>query len=262
MVRGIAVDGGDGAGRRWRSPWPAARCGPRSPTGSRRRWRRSPGVTDVDRRLHRDDRRGAGGAARASSRAIRRRRPAPPQAMGHAEGATPIPFADPGSNTRCIGIASGKGGVGKSSVTVNLAVALAHRGHGRPARRRRVRVLASPGCSASTSDPVQIDEMLIPPEANGVRLHLDGLLRRGGHSPSSGGARCCTRRSSSSSPTSTGTSPTSCSSTCRPGTGDVALSLRSTCPQAEVIVVTTPQPAAQRVAQRSGVHGGQGRHPA
>ena len=99
--------------------------------------------------------------------------------------------------------------------------------------------------------PVVIDEMLVPPEAHGVRVHLHGLLRRGGHSRSSGGARCCTRRSSSSSPTCTGTNPTSSSSTCPPGTGDISISLAQFLPRAEVYVVTTPQPAAQKVAQRA-----------
>jgi ATP-binding protein involved in chromosome partitioning len=57
-------------------------------------------------------------------------------AHGHAEGRA-IPFADPSSRTRVLLIASGKGGVGKSSVTTNLAIALAQRGKSRGHRRRR-----------------------------------------------------------------------------------------------------------------------------
>ena len=64
-------------------------------------------------------------------------------AHGHAEGRE-IPFADPSSTTRVLLIASGKGGVGKSSVTTNLSVALAQRGK---QRRRR----STPTCGASRS---------------------------------------------------------------------------------------------------------------
>ena len=69
--------------------------------------------------------------------------------------------------------------------------------------------------------------------ARGARraLHLDGLLRRRRTRPSSGAARCCTRRSSSSSPTSTGTSPTSCSSTCRPAPATSRISLAQFLPR-------------------------------
>ena len=98
--------------------------------------------------------------------------------------------------------------------------------------------------------PVVIDQMLVPPEATACAASRWASSPRR-TSRSSGGARCCTRRSSSSSPTSTGTSPTSSSSTCRPGTGDIAISLAQFLPRAEVYVVTTPQPAAQRVAQRA-----------
>ena len=66
------------------------------------------------------------------------------QPQGHAEGRE-IPFAQPGSRTRPLLISSGKGGVGKSSVTTNLAVALAARGHSRGRRRRRhLRLLDPP----------------------------------------------------------------------------------------------------------------------
>ena len=77
-------------------------------------------------------------------------------------------------------------------------------------------------------------------------------------SPSSGAVRCCTRRSSSSSPTSTGTSPTSCSSTCRPAPATSRSRSSQFLPRAEVYVVTTPQPAAQKVAQRAAAHGPEG----
>src|SRR5918993_1156575 len=90
-------------------------------------------------------------------------------AHGHAEGRA-IPFADPSSRTRVLLVASGKGGVGKSSVTVNLAVALAQRG-------RRVAVIDAdvwgfsiPAMLGVDHPPTLIDQMVVPPEAHGVRV--------------------------------------------------------------------------------------------
>ena len=101
-------------------------------------------------------------------------------AHGHAEGRA-IPFADPKSTTRVLLIASGKGGVGKSSVTTNLAVALAQRGRsvGRH-RRRRVGLLHPP--DAGRRPPARGDRLHAgAPHRRGRRaLHLDGLLREGG----------------------------------------------------------------------------------
>ena len=232
------------------SPRPAARCATRSSAGSPTRSPPSTGSTAVGLDFTVDDRRGARGAAPA---APRRTRPPPPAASPPT--ATPragsIPFADPSRRTRVLLIASGKGGVGKSSVTTNLAVALAAAGQGgRRHRRRRVGLL----------DPADARRR---PAAGGDRLACSCRPRPTAcgaspwassprrTSPSSGGVRCCTRRSSSSSPTSTGTTPTTSSSTCRPAPATSRISLAQFLPRAEVYVVTTPQPAAQRVAQRA-----------
>ena len=101
------------------------------------------------------------------------------QAHGHAEGRA-IPFADPGSRTRVLLIASGKGGVGKSSVTTNLGIALAQRGQvRRRGRRGRLGLLHPP--HARGRAPARADRQDDHP-ARGLRraLHVDGLLRRGG----------------------------------------------------------------------------------
>ena len=132
---------------------PAAQRDPA--TGSRARSPRSAGVDDGRPRLHRHDRRRARRAAPASSHGDpRRHRRHPAPRHGHAEGRA-IPFADPAvAAPGCCSIASGKGGVGKSSVTTNLAVALAQPGQvGRRSSTPTCGASRSRGCSASTGRP-------------------------------------------------------------------------------------------------------------
>ncbi|NDF41294.1 MAG: MRP family ATP-binding protein, partial [Actinobacteria bacterium] len=90
------------------------------------------------------------------------------QAHGHAEGRE-IPFAKPGSKTRAILVSSGKGGVGKSSVTTNLAVALANAGYKVGIVDADIYGYSIPRMLGTDRDPVVIDNMLLPPEAWGVR---------------------------------------------------------------------------------------------
>src|SRR6476646_1539914 len=89
-------------------------------------------------------------------------------AHGHAEGRQ-IPFAQPGSRTRPVLIASGKGGVGKSSVTTNLAVALVQQGHSVGVIDADVYGFSIPRMLGTDREPVVIDQMLVPPERWGVR---------------------------------------------------------------------------------------------
>jgi ATP-binding protein involved in chromosome partitioning len=96
-------------------------------------------------------------------------------AHGHAEGRA-IPFADPDNRTRVILVASGKGGVGKSSVTTNLAVALADRGRSVAIVDADVWGFSIPRMLGVDRDPVVIDEMIVPPEANGVRCISMGFF--------------------------------------------------------------------------------------
>lgn len=104
------------------------------------------------------------------------------QAHGHAEGRA-IPFADPDNRTRVILVASGKGGVGKSSITTNLAVALAARENDKSGERNRVAVVDAdvwgfsiPRMLGVDRDPVVIDEMIVPPEVHGVRCISMGFF--------------------------------------------------------------------------------------
>jgi ATP-binding protein involved in chromosome partitioning len=174
-----------------------------------------------------------------------------PQAMGHAEG-TPIPSTTAGPNTRIIGIASGKGGVGKSSVTVNLAVALAARGHTVGLLDADVYGFSVPKMLGIDQDPVQIDGMIVPPVGYGVKCMSVGMLVEDDETPVMWRGPMLHKLLEEFLTKVLWDSPDYLLFDMPPGTGDVALSMHNYLPHAELIVVTTPQPAAQRVAQRSG----------
>ncbi|MDH3706301.1 MAG: P-loop NTPase, partial [Acidimicrobiia bacterium] len=97
------------------------------------------------------------------------------QAHGHAEGRA-IPFADPGSKTRVLLIASGKGGVGKSSITANLSIALAQRDLRTAVIDADVWGFSIPRMLGVDRAPVVIDQMLVPPEVHGVRCISMGFF--------------------------------------------------------------------------------------
>jgi ATP-binding protein involved in chromosome partitioning len=166
-------------------------------------------------------------------------RPAPPRTN---------PFVD--SRTRVLAVASGKGGVGKSSVTVNLAVALAQRGRRVAAVDADVWGFSLPRMLGITAPPGLIDDVIIPPEANGVRLISMGFFAREDQAVIWRGPMLHKALEQFLTDVYWGDvdylvvdMP--------PGTGDVSLSIAQFLPRAEVVVVTTPQPAAQRVAQRA-----------
>ena len=96
-------------------------------------------------------------------------------AHGHAQGRA-IPFAQPGNATRTLLIASGKGGVGKSSVTANLAIALAARGRSTAVVDADVWGFSIPRMLGVDRAPVVIDDMIVPPEVHGVRCISMGFF--------------------------------------------------------------------------------------
>jgi ATP-binding protein involved in chromosome partitioning len=170
-------------------------------------------------------------------------------AHGHAEGRT-IPFADPSSKTRVLLIASGKGGVGKSSVTTNLAVALGQRDHSVAVIDADVWGFSIPRMLGIDRPPVVIDSMLVPPDVYGVRCISMGFFAADDQAVIWRGPML--HKALEQFLTDVyWDDPDYLLVDLPPGTGDIAISLAQFLPRAEVYVVTTPQPAAQRVAQRA-----------
>jgi ATP-binding protein involved in chromosome partitioning len=170
------------------------------------------------------------------------------QGHGHAEGRA-VPFADPSNTTRVLLIASGKGGVGKSSLTANLSIALAQRGHKVAVVDADVWGFSIPRMLGVEHPPVVIDQMLVPPEAYGVRCISMGFFVEEDQ-PVIWRGPMLHKALEQFLTDVFWDDPDFLLVDLPPGTGDIALSLSQFLPRAELYVVTTPQPAAQRVAQR------------
>jgi ATP-binding protein involved in chromosome partitioning len=171
------------------------------------------------------------------------------QAHGHAEGRA-IPFADPSSRTRVLLIASGKGGVGKSSVTTNLGIALAQRGKSVAVVDADVWGFSIPRMLGVERPPVLIDKMIVPPEAYGVRCMSMGFFVEEDQ-PVIWRGPMLHKALEQFLTDVFWDDPDYLVVDLPPGTGDISLSLAQFLPRAELYVVTTPQPAAQKVAQRA-----------
>jgi len=170
-------------------------------------------------------------------------------AHGHAEGRK-VPFAEPESKTRPLLISSGKGGVGKSSVTTNLAVALAAQGYSVGVLDADIYGYSIPRMLGASADPVAIDRMLLPSESFGVRCISIGYFVPDGQAVVWRGPML--HKALEQFLTDVfWDEPDFLLIDMPPGTGDIALSLSQYLPRAEVYVVTTPQPAAQKVARLS-----------
>lgn len=170
-------------------------------------------------------------------------------AHGHAEGRA-IPFSDPSSRTRILLIASGKGGVGKSSITTNLSVALAERGRSVAVVDADVWGFSIPRMLGVDRPPVVLDQMLLPPEVHGVRCISMGFFAEE-DTPVIWRGPMLHKALEQFLTDVFWDDPEYLVVDLPPGTGDVSISLAQYLPRAEVFVVTTPQPAAQRVAQRA-----------
>ena len=172
-----------------------------------------------------------------------------------------MPFG-PDSLTRVIAVTSGKGGVGKSTLTANLAVALAARGVRVGVIDADVHGFSIPGLMGLVHDgapatPTRVGELILPPVAHGVKVISIGMFLRAGDSGAVVWRGPMLHRTLTQfleevffgdldillidMP---------------PGTGDMAISVGQMLPHAEVVVVTTPQSAAADVAVRSGLAAG------
>lgn len=171
-----------------------------------------------------------------------------PEGHGGGHEHRPNPFTD--SNTRVLAVASGKGGVGKSSVTTNLAVALAQRGKKVAAVDADVWGFSMPRMLGIDRPPTVIDDIIVPPDANGVTLISMGFFAREDQPVVWRGPMLHKALEQFLTDVHWG-EPDYLVVDMPPGTGDIALSMAQFLPRAEVLVVTTPQPAAQKVAQRA-----------
>jgi ATP-binding protein involved in chromosome partitioning len=162
-----------------------------------------------------------------------------------------IPFAKPGSLTKVFAIASGKGGVGKSSVTVNLAVAMAASGLKVGLLDADIYGHSVPRMLGVTARPTQVEQMIMPPSAHGVVAISSGMLKKGNEPLPLRGPILHRLLQQFLADVFWGDLDVLLMDL-PPGTGDVAISAAHLVPGSELVVVTTPQLASSEVAERAG----------
>ncbi len=162
-----------------------------------------------------------------------------------------IPFAQPGSLTRVYAVASGKGGVGKSSVTVNLAAALAARGLSVGLLDADIYGHSIPRMMGTTDRPTQVESMILPPVAHDVKVISIAQFTQGNTPVVWRGPMLHRALQQFLADVYWGDLDVLLLDL-PPGTGDVAISVAQLIPNAEILVVTTPQMAAAEVAERAG----------
>lgn len=162
-----------------------------------------------------------------------------------------IPFTKPGSLTKVYAVASGKGGVGKSSVTVNLACALAAQGLRVGIVDADVHGFSVPALMGIDQKPTQVDDMILPPVAYGVKVISIGMFVAGNQPVAWRGPMLHRALEQFLTDVYFGDLD-ALFLDLPPGTGDIAISVAQLLPNAEILVVTTPQAAAADVAERAG----------
>ncbi len=206
-------------------------------------------VVEVDARLMNDEER------IALARILKGDPPANPLAVVDVNSGPPPPrprinpFLD--SRTRIIAIASGKGGVGKSSVTTNLSIALAERGNRVAVIDADVWGFSLPRMLGVDRPPDLIDDVIVPPVTHGVSSVSMGFFTAEDQAVIWRGPMLHKALEQFITDVHWG-EPDYLVVDLPPGTGDISLSIAEFLPRAEVVIVTTPQPAAQKVAQRAG----------
>ena len=162
-----------------------------------------------------------------------------------------IPFAQPGNLTRVYAVASGKGGVGKSTATVNLATALAERGLSVGVLDADIYGHSVPRMLGTDDRPTQVEQMIIPPVAHGVKVISIAQFTKGNTPVVWRGPMLHRALQQFLADVYWGDLDVLLMDL-PPGTGDVAISIAQLIPSAEILVVTTPQQAAAEVAERAG----------
>jgi ATP-binding protein involved in chromosome partitioning len=162
-----------------------------------------------------------------------------------------IPFAQPGSLTRVYAVASGKGGVGKSSVTVNLAAAMAAKGLSVGVLDADIYGHSVPRMLGTDARPTQVEKMIMPPQSHGVKLISIAQFTPGNAPVVWRGPMLHRALQQFLADVFWGDLDVLLLDL-PPGTGDIAISVAQLVPGAEILVVTTPQQAAAEVAERAG----------
>lgn len=162
-----------------------------------------------------------------------------------------VPFSQPGSLTRVYAIASGKGGVGKSSVTVNLAAAMAARGLSVGLLDADIYGHSVPRMMGTDDRPTQVESMILPPVAHDVKVISIAQFTQGNTPVVWRGPMLHRALQQFLADVYWGDLDVLLLDL-PPGTGDVAISVAQLLPGAEIVVVTTPQIAAAEVAERAG----------
>ncbi len=204
---------------------------------------------DVDLRLMEDH------ELPAVARVLKGEPPENPLAVVDAGAPTPEPHhrTNPftSSRTRILAVASGKGGVGKSSVTTNLAIALARLGKRVAVVDADVWGFSLPRMLGVDHPPDLIDDVLVPPSVHGVTAISMGFFTREDEAIVWRGPMLHKALEQFLTDVHWA-DPDYLVIDLPPGTGDVSLSIAQFLPRAEIVIVTTPQLAAQKVAQRAG----------
>ncbi|RYQ11145.1 ATP-binding protein [Bifidobacterium pseudolongum subsp. globosum] len=162
------------------------------------------------------------------------------------------PFNKPDTKTRVFAIASGKGGVGKSSISANLAATFAALGYDTAAIDADIYGFSLPRLFGTHSQPTNLNGMLMPVTAWGVKLMSIGMFAGSDRAILWRGPRLQRSLEQFLADVWWG-EPDVLILDLAPGTGDMAISVAQALPNAELVVVTTPQPSASDIAVRSGL---------
>ncbi|MEA2497884.1 MAG: ATP-binding protein involved in chromosome partitioning [Actinomycetota bacterium] len=171
--------------------------------------------------------------------------------VGGLRKETPAPFARSDSSTQVIAVGSGKGGVGKSTTTVNIAVSLAKQGHSVGLLDADVWGFSIPRMLGIHERPTVVEDMIMPPEMFGVKVVSIGLFTTEDN-PVVWRGPMLHKALQQFLTDVHWDEPDYLLVDLPPGTGDVSISIAQFLPGANMVIVTTPQAVAEKVAQRAG----------